>query len=483
MNGDPASRCYLKSSVALCLTAAVMLTAGCISYRPRSLDSGYVETRSHTACKENICVTVAVLNEDHSKRTFGVNLYGHRIQPVWVKIENRSDHPYFFEKRGMDENYYSGAEAAYISHFSTIKRTLAFGTVSPFFWPAAIPTVLQFVTAHAANVKMDKLFQKEEFHSIVIPPHSIESGFVFTSLDEGRKHVVLKLQGINRTVDFSFIVDIGDIKKSYSLEELEHLCALTPVRQLDASSLGISIEDMPPYLTDKSGKKEGDPVNIAVVGNFNAVQRAFFLAGWHESESTHLRSAWRMAKSTFWHSVYEIAPMSPLYLFGRPQDISFQKTRQTVRQRHHVRLWCTSLRYKDKPVWVGGATWDIGVRPTLHSWFFFTHKIDPDVDAERDYILGELLDTERVSSFGFVPGVGVSMPLRPRKNLTGDPFHTDGYRAVIVIDNKRAPAKLFDWGMDYFMHAPDTAPAQPAETKQSTAPPRIGTPAESNDGE
>ncbi len=53
-----------------------------------------------------------------------------------------------------------------------------------------------------------------------------------------------------------------------------------------------------------------------------------------------------------------------------------------------------------------------------------------------------------LSGVGFVKGVGQARPSNPRANLTGDPYFTDGYRLVVILD--RGPIamdkiKSMDW--------------------------------------
>ena len=43
----------------------------------------------------------------------------------------------------------------------------------------------------------------------------------------------------------------------------------------------------------------------------------------------------------------------------------------------------------------------------------------------------------RVKAAGYVGGVGPCTPDAPRHNLTGDPFFTDGKRAVILLAASR----------------------------------------------
>ena len=96
-------------------------------------------------------------------------------------------------------------------------------------------------------------------------------------------------------------------------------------------------------------------------------------------------------------------------------------------------------------VWIGQISRDIGVRLTPKTWNLMTHKIDPDVDEARDYVTDNLMAARRASRVGFVGGVGAAPPQAPRKNLTGDPYFTDGLRSIIVLSRTSTDALFFDW--------------------------------------
>ena len=157
------------------------------------------------------------------------------------------------------------------------------------------------------------------------------------------------------------------------------------------------------------------------------------------------------ARSGGWTSAlsrerYPDAPVSDLYLFGRPQDLALQKDRDNIHQRNHLRLWLSPMRYSGKEVWVGQISRDIGSRLTIHSPTLTTHKIDPDVDAAREALGEDLAYSQNVAKFGFIEGVGSAPKSAPRENLTTDPYYTDGYRLVLVFDRK--PTSLAD--IDFF---------------------------------
>jgi len=69
----------------------------------------------------------------------------------------------------------------------------------------------------------------------------------------------------------------------------------------------------------------GDPVNLVLTGTSQQLNAAFKLAGWSEADRLGLASSWRMIRAFVFNSPYPTAPFSTLYLFGRGQDVGFQK--------------------------------------------------------------------------------------------------------------------------------------------------------------
>jgi hypothetical protein len=149
----------------------------------------------------------------------------------------------------------------------------------------------------------------------------------------------------------------------------------------------------------------GDPINLALVGTFDQLRGAFAKAGWIEAQPLTLASSWHMACAFVLNRPYPAAPFSTLYLFGRGQDIGFQRAiGDSPRKRHHVRFWAQNDANADtreirrgvthttgdqRALWVGAGTRDTGFSLT---WLTFqlTHATDSDTNAERDFIINEL---------------------------------------------------------------------------------------------
>jgi hypothetical protein len=134
---------------------------------------------------------------------------------------------------------------------------------------------------------------------------------------------------------------------------------------------------------------------------------------------------------------YLTMPMSPLYLFGRSQDYGWAHAEpiQVVASRNHLRLWKAPFTINGETLWVGAATHDVGFEHDQRSKDVtaITHKIDPDIDLERDYVQKTLTSTGQVTEVThFLP----TDPIQSAKTATGGSFHSNGQ----VLIFKLAPA-------------------------------------------
>ena len=171
-----------------------------------------------------------------------------------------------------------------------------------------------------------------------------------------------------------------------------------------------------------------------MIGPEEEIWPAFITRGWDEAEVIYGASLGRTIASSVFGRRYRYSPMSSLYFYGRPQDVGLQKARQTVDERNHLRLWLSPMRYQGMPVYVGQISRDIGVRFTSKT--ITTHKIDPDVDETREYLLENLVYAQALEKFGYVGGVGEVSFDNPKGNLTGDPWFSDGHRLVLWVTSE-----------------------------------------------
>lgn len=440
------------------------------SYRPDPTCRAFL-SRAQTQDGPRARVTAAVLDADESERLFGVPLTRHGVQPVFLQILNHSDAPLRLHLISIDPNYYTPAEAADLNHFSLAKRLSAFGFIAWLIFPFLILIVpSKLITAYRANRRMNDFFRKRAFHLRPIPPGGASEGFVFTTLDLGTKIVRIRLFAMGGALDivnpspparpgldapemalgaaadqlaadFTFSLAVPGIHADYLRCDFQALIAPGSIIACNLSELVQRLHAMPAATGNEKETHAGDPVNLVVIGKLDMLMSAF-LSRWDESETITLATCWKTARAFLFSSQYRYSPVSALYLFGRSQDLAFQRSRRSINERLHLRLWLSPLQFQGNPVWVGQVSRDIRVRFTTKAWNLTTHQIDPDVDEARDYVVEDLLQAEHVDAAGYLDGVGLCGPTAARRNLCGDPYYTDGKRAVILLSTGRAKPRV-----------------------------------------
>src|SRR5215831_10004943 len=150
----------------------------------------------------------------------------------------------------------------------------------------------------------------------------------------------------------------------------------------------------------------GDPINMQICATDGQIGAAFASAGWYRADEIDFITSARISIDSILGRSYTTAPISNLFLFGRKEDLAFERPGINVRQRDHIRLWNTSRTGDNtRPIWIGGATKDMKVElsKTNH---LPTHGIAPDVDDERDLVVSELAQTGFVVEDTTRPGFG-----------------------------------------------------------------------------
>jgi hypothetical protein len=186
-----------------------------------------------------------------------------------------------------------------------------------------------------------------------------------------------------------------------------------------------------PKTTVTSQGIPGDPLNVALIGTEGQVVRAMLDSGWEPADPVTLRTSFRIARSVLLNKPYADAPVSSLFLFGRKQDLAFERlVGSSARRRHHVRFWkSTELGRDGEPLWLGAVTFDQSVGLS-HRTGQITHHIGPDIDAERDSLIGGLHHKGWLRQLFQVTGVGATLVGR---NGGGDRYDTDGELTVGVL--------------------------------------------------
>jgi membrane-associated phospholipid phosphatase len=186
-----------------------------------------------------------------------------------------------------------------------------------------------------------------------------------------------------------------------------------------------TIHRVPIYSETLTGSRM-EPISFLYVGSEAQIVGAFRSHGWDRAEPSTLSNTLRAFAVGFQGGSYPNAPVTPSFLNSQPEDLAFQHATasHSLRQRHHTRLWRSAFNLPDgRPIWVATASFDDGIE-FAGAAKVPTHHIDPNIDAERSYI---------VQSLGEPVHLLVVTKPEAGKNGSGDTFFTDGKAELIYL--------------------------------------------------
>ncbi|HEY1730743.1 MAG TPA: LssY C-terminal domain-containing protein [Terriglobales bacterium] len=236
-------------------------------------------------------------------------------------------------------------------------------------------------------------------------------------LTRGRESTVVKSTEITAQVQGPASVQVAGLSRSAA----------------NASGLAEMMDYLPPRVFSGEGR-EGDMVNLIFVAQQKELQDAFEHAGWVQTDNWKPIFVWHLMR----HGTSDAhVPMARFYLFGRVQDYSYAlpDPQAIVSRRHHLRIWKTDFTQNGTPIWVGSATHDVAIEIAKNGRLI-NHRIDPQVDEERDFIGGDLTQTASVSSQQYLHGVS---PVFEAKTASGEAYHSDS--RILLLDLKTVPAQ------------------------------------------
>lgn len=234
------------------------------------------------------------------------------------------------------------------------------------------------------------------------------------------------LKQVNPAIDYKPGVELN-VKLTKALDWPWPAVGETVGPVTPAAALMQLVNSEPMRTVAQSPPKPSDLTNLMFIGSAAQVQSAFQEAGWFAATARDRSSEFETARAMIESRGYSEAPVSILYLNGKPPDMTFEKQNDTFDKRHHIRIWLQSEQFQGKPVWMGAATHDTGIVFSRESKAF-THGIDPQIDRERSKVVNDLLFTGQVRAFTLADRNGVPKDL---SNATGDKLITDGKIAVL----------------------------------------------------
>ena len=208
----------------------------------------------------------------------------------------------------------------------------------------------------------------------------------------------------------------------------------TPVPSITAALL----RKIPRRVSDPQGKP-GDMVNILLVGTQEQVVQVFARAGWVQVDRSVQDAVVNAVIDSLEKKDYLTMPMSTLYLFDRPQDYGFAHAEpvRVAMSRNHLRVWKSPHVVDGRPLWCVAATHDIGFERDERN-NKLTHKIDPAIDGEREYVNDTLSRTGLVTQRTHLTPAD---PVTTASTATGGSFHSDGRILVLVMKDQISTGK------------------------------------------
>jgi len=190
------------------------------------------------------------------------------------------------------------------------------------------------------------------------------------------------------------------------------------------------LAQVPRRVADAKGNP-GDLVNFVVIGSEDKLKAAFQDAGWVQVDRTKSEAVLHALLSSTEKQGYVEMPMSELYLFGRAQDFGFARAEpvEVVKTRHHLRVWKAPFDYHGQAVWAGAATHDIGFEKDQRTGGV-THKIDPKVDLEREFVGSCFQEAGALSGTTYLTP---SDAVREAHTATGGSIQSDGRVLVMAL--------------------------------------------------
>jgi len=231
-------------------------------------------------------------------------------------------------------------------------------------------------------------------------------------LTRGHTSTVLKSTEVAARIDGTTPVLSSDLRRSHeSPSELDQMMDYLPARVFNREG------------------REGDMLNLAFVAHRADLQHAFEQASWVQTDKWKPALIWHLLRHRM-H--YMRLPMARFYLFGRVQDYSYAlpDPDAVVSRRHHIRIWKTDYVLNGKPIWVGAATHDVAIEVAKRGRLI-NHRIDPEVDAERDFIGANLTEALSVTRQEYLHGVD---PVFEAKTSSGASYHSDSRILLLHID-------------------------------------------------
>ena len=202
-----------------------------------------------------------------------------------------------------------------------------------------------------------------------------------------------------------------------------------PLQDVPAEVIAM-LADTPLRAVTAKDRRPADVFTIALLGAEVEVAAAFHAAGWTEPARSSVRADYETLAAAAHARGFAAQPVSSLELDGAPPRLVFEKVVNSMVRRHHLRIWPWGEPLAGRQLWLVAATRDDGILFS-RARHVFTHRVDPDIDAERLKIVNDLLTAGAVESQSYFARTPPSEPVLVNDGTT--PIISDWRVAVLVL--------------------------------------------------
>lgn len=256
-----------------------------------------------------------------------------------------------------------------------------------------------------------------------IPAGETRSGFIYTHAKDGTKsfNVDVFYSGSGDPVyeEFTFFVNVPGFVPDHATVDWKSLYDMDSIQDVSIDQLRTELLELPCCTTNRDGSGQGQPINIVLVANGIEVLQSLLRAGWSETS---------YEKDDKYLNNIE-------YLFGRPPDAVFRKSRgrsTLTTDRNELSLWLAPLKNDGTGVWMAQVKHAIGQRYKINEIFFGAAQ-DPDIDDGRNFLLQNLWYSQTLLAVAY-SDTGLAVPVsNPMLDFNNNAFFTDGGRIVMWL--------------------------------------------------
>ncbi|WP_455222281.1 hypothetical protein [Kaarinaea lacus] len=389
----------------LCVSTLLLLImlhlalAGCSTWQvPKPFDEAKLRGRAVTKEVKGVRMSAAVLSTEDSLQMFGVDVNGTGVQPVWIEVENNTQQMLWLLRSGTDPDLFSPLEVAWSFHATFSGST---------------------------NARLDDHFNALQFQN-PIAAGTKQSGILYTNPHRQTRFLNVDLLGLGQMFPFTLFPAVpDDIPDEQASSMLNRLAEEATVNYQELETLRARLEQLPCCAMSEDREKQGDPVNMVLIGRFEDIAAAV------------VRRGFRRAELKFDNAQY---------YFDRQPDTVVRKAGQGGVPANWLRVWLAPFRYQNQSVFLVQAGRPIGGRfKASQSKDLILH---PNVDEVRNLLIQDMLYSGGLGKLAFISGVGVAAPDEPRISLNDTHYYTDGLRAVLFFETRPlalSDVEILDW--------------------------------------